>query len=100
MIQVCLDALHNILRQTKEENLERVLLEIEECGGVDKIETLQTHANREIYHLSYQILDKYFSNDTVSLQSKSTRESAHSFVLGGRSRDLSHRSIVELIDFQ
>jgi hypothetical protein len=33
MLQVCLDALHNILKQTSEENLESVVTEIEECGG-------------------------------------------------------------------
>ncbi len=33
ILQVCLDALHNILKQTSEENLESVLTEIEECGG-------------------------------------------------------------------
>jgi len=33
ILQVCLDALHNILKQTKEENLEAVITEIEECGG-------------------------------------------------------------------
>ncbi len=33
MLQVCLDALHNILKQTPEEKLESITTEIEECGG-------------------------------------------------------------------
>jgi hypothetical protein len=33
ILQVCLDALHNILKQTGEENLEAVVTQIEECGG-------------------------------------------------------------------
>ena len=33
IIQVCLDALHHILKQTKAEDLETVISEIEECGG-------------------------------------------------------------------
>ncbi|CAF1283799.1 unnamed protein product [Adineta ricciae] len=63
ILQVCLDAIHNILKQTSAENLEAVVTEIEECGGLDKIENLQTHANREIYQQSYDIIEKYFSAD-------------------------------------
>jgi len=66
MLQVCLDALHNILKQTSEDNLERITIEIEECGGLDKIENLQTHSHREIYQQSYEIIEKYFSNENVS----------------------------------
>jgi hypothetical protein len=33
LVHVCLDALHNILRQTTNERLTRVTTEIEECGG-------------------------------------------------------------------
>lgn len=33
MLQVCLDAIHNILKQTSEANLEALVTEIEECGG-------------------------------------------------------------------
>lgn len=36
LIQVCLDALHNILKQIPDENLEQVTTEIEECGGKNK----------------------------------------------------------------
>jgi hypothetical protein len=33
VLQVCLDALHNILKQTPADKLELVTTEIEECGG-------------------------------------------------------------------
>jgi len=36
-------------------------------SGLDKIETLQTHSNSDIYHQSYEIIEKFFSNEIVSL---------------------------------
>ena len=38
---------------------------IEEAGGLDKLEKLQQHKNKDIYKLAYTIIDKYFNN-TVS----------------------------------
>ena len=35
--------------------------------GLDKIEHLQTHSNGDIYHQSYQIIEKFFSHENVSL---------------------------------
>ena len=48
-MQVVLDGLQNILRMAAPEGLENVTTQIEECGGVDKIENLQNHENEEIY---------------------------------------------------
>ncbi|CAF1333900.1 unnamed protein product [Adineta ricciae] len=64
MLQICLDALHNILKQTPDDDLETVIMEIEECGGLDKIEALQIHPNKDIYQQSYDIIDKFFPNDS------------------------------------
>jgi hypothetical protein len=36
---------------------------VEEAGGMEKINQLQEHENVEIYKKSYQIIDKYFSDE-------------------------------------
>ena len=35
-------------------------LTIEEVGGLDKIDALQTHANHQVYELAVKILERYF----------------------------------------
>lgn len=62
MVQVVLDGLQNILRMAAPEGLENVTTQIEECGGVDKIENLQNHENEEIYKvLTSGVIDNRYS---------------------------------------
>lgn len=63
MIQVVLDGIHNILKMVTAEEVERVCGQIEECGGLDKIESLQNHENVDIYKITYEIIESYFSED-------------------------------------
>lgn len=63
-ILVVLDGLANILAAAEKMNeLDKVSLHVEECGGLDRIEALQTHDNVEIYHKSLSILEQYFSTE-------------------------------------
>ena len=77
MIQVVLDGLNNMLKLAgpdvslslevnyfeNEHQVEAVAAMVEECGGLDKIESLQNHENVEIYKLAYEIIEQYFSDD-------------------------------------
>lgn len=68
VLQVVLDALTNLLRLSRqpngaEPNYSAVVFQIEECGGLDKIEELQNSDNEEIYKLAYDIIDQYFSDE-------------------------------------
>lgn len=43
------------------ENKFAIMLEM--CGGVDRIEELQTHKNHEVYERALRLLETYFSLD-------------------------------------
>ena len=62
IVQVVLDGLNNILRLAGEDS-ETVGGMIEECGGLDKIEALQSHDNQDIYRMAFSIIDTYFSGE-------------------------------------
>ncbi|KAJ0250117.1 Importin subunit alpha-3 [Hirschfeldia incana] len=70
IVMVCLEAVENILvvgealkssGLTGDENLFAAL--VEEGGGLEKIENLQTHDNDEIYQKAVKILEKFWTED-------------------------------------
>lgn len=65
IVQVALNALENILKagQKITTRPNPYAMMIEECGGLDKIEYLQSHENRDIYYKSFYIIEQYFGNE-------------------------------------
>nr|QYR90149.1 importin subunit alpha-3 [Laodelphax striatellus] len=59
VIQVVLDGISNMLKLAGT-HAEALATMIEECGGLDKIETLQSHENEDIYKLAYHLIEQYF----------------------------------------
>uniref|UniRef100_A0A7S1NAH0 Importin subunit alpha n=1 Tax=Eutreptiella gymnastica TaxID=73025 RepID=A0A7S1NAH0_9EUGL len=66
MINVALEGLENILRMGEDEKvknnlpLNQMAQFVQEAGGLDKIENLQSHSNNEIYEHAVTILDQFF----------------------------------------
>ena len=58
---------------------------VEECGGLDKIESLQNHENVEIYKLAYEIIEQYFSDDGEEDPALAPQATADGFQFGADS---------------
>lgn len=48
-------------------SVDSVATMIEECGGIDKIEALQSHEKVEIYKMAYDIIEQYFAGEVTSI---------------------------------
>jgi len=79
VIHIVLDGINNMLKMAGPQ-VEAVASLIEECGGLDKIEQLQSHENVDIYKLSYDIIEQFFSevDDDANLAPQAT-ESGYKF---------------------
>ena len=64
IMNIILDALSNILRWAENAgDKDVVALQVEEYGGLDRIEDLQKHQNETIYEKTSKIIDKYFGDE-------------------------------------
>ena len=67
MLLIALESLECILKtigcKEKANEYSAVATLIDEAGGVDKIENLQSHENQEVYERAVRIIEKYFGTE-------------------------------------
>jgi len=89
IVMVALEGIENILKAGESMEGNKHADIVEECGGVDQIESLQRHDNEEIYKKSVQILQAFYESeedgDDVNLAPK-VSSSSKQFTFGDNSK--------------
>ena len=61
---VVMDGITNILATAEKlGEVDKVAMMVEECGGLDRVEALQSHENEAIYHKALTIIENFFPGD-------------------------------------
>lgn len=81
MVLVALDAIDNMLTVSERQGYSYGLL-FDECGGIEKVEALQTHSDQKIYEKSIEILDRYFGEDEAEDENLAPAFNGNSFAFG------------------
>jgi len=79
-VSVVLDGVSNILATAEKlSETDKVAMMIEECGGLDRIENLQTHENEAIYQKALQIIESFFPDEGAEDEGVAPKEAEHGF---------------------
>lgn len=60
LLEVMLTGIYNMLENHDTEDF-MIAIMIEECGGMKRIDELQSHESFSVYKSAYEILDRFYS---------------------------------------
>jgi len=67
VVSVVLDGLTNILHTAEKlGETDKVAMMVEECGGLDRVEALQSHENEAIYQKALSIIETFFPDEELA----------------------------------
>ena len=78
---VVLEAIENILKVGKQSSRDYIGF-VDECDGLDKIESLQEHENNEIYQKVVSIIESYFGVDEIEDENVAPAIEGDTFTFG------------------
>lgn len=81
MLLVVLDAIEGILKVGRDASRDYIGF-VDECGGLDKIETLQEHQNNDVYQKAICIIETYFGTDEMEDENILPMIEGNSFAFG------------------
>lgn len=81
IIVAALDAIENILTVGERHNLDYCTT-VDECGGIDKLEKLQEHADDAIYNKAIHIIERFFGEEEVEDENLAPAINGNTFAFG------------------
>lgn len=88
MVTVALEALENILKSGEKSvknpgDVNPYCSRVEACGGLDKLENLQSHRSQDIYEKSVNLLETYFAAEDDQNVTPNVNFASNTFQFGG-----------------
>lgn len=81
MTLVALEAIDNILTVSERQNYSYPLL-FDECGGLDKLEELQSHNDLKVYEKAVEMIERFFGEDEAEDENLAPELNGNSFAFG------------------
>lgn len=69
---IILEGLRNVLSVGKNFFDNQFVRNVDECGGLDKLESLQEYPNHHVYEIALELLENYFELEEINLNADAT----------------------------
>jgi importin subunit alpha-1 len=81
MLLVALDAIHNMLTVSERQGYRYGVI-FDECGGIEKLEDLQSHNDQQVYDKVVDIIERFFGEEEAEDENLAPTFNGNSFAFG------------------